>query len=408
VAAPAAAEAAYTFEGMPVRRFATGLGAPTPSALYGAFDQTAADSFARVLDEERPDVLHQHALTYACSVELMRSAKQRGVPVVFTYHTPTTTCQRGTLLHRGTRVCDGRLDPARCTPCTLHGLGVPHLAGRVINCLPDGCGRWLKSHGISGRVSTALTIPGAMRARIAMLQEFLQLPDRFVALTPWVSDLLQTNGVPLERITVSGHGVDGSARKQRATRPPGPLSIAYLGRLDPVKGTDLLVRAVRQVSAPVRLDVFGILQGPADGQRLAQLRDLARGDLRIRFLAPLEPRGVVEALAAYDLVAVPSQWLETGPLVVLEAHVAGVPVVGSALGGIAEKVQDGVDGVLVAPHGSVTAWSRALERLAVDPSRVARLQRGVRAPRPMSLAASEMRAVYSAVAPAAGAFRTAV
>ncbi len=67
----------------------------------------------------------------------------------------------------------------------------------------------------------------------------------------------------------------------------------------------------------------------------------------------------------YDVLAVPSQWLETGPLVVMEAFAAGVPVLGSNLGGIGELVTSGVDGLLVEP-ASIVAWRTALEALCRD------------------------------------------
>ena len=56
---------------------------------------------------------------------------------------------------------------------------------------------------------------------------------------------------------------------------------------------------------------------------------------------------VIDRLSRYHVVAVPSQWMETGPLVILESFAAGVPVIGSALGGIADKVDDGVSGLLL-------------------------------------------------------------
>ncbi|MDP9171223.1 MAG: glycosyltransferase, partial [Acidobacteriota bacterium] len=96
----------------------------------------------------------------------------------------------------------------------------------------------------------------------------------------------------------------------------------------------------------------------------------------------------------YDLLAVPSQWLETGPLVVLEAFAAGTPVLGSDLGGIAELVRDGVDGVLVKPAGSVAAWAQAMRRLCGQPELLIRLRAGIRPPRHTREVALEMMPVY--------------
>jgi len=79
--------------------------------------------------------------------------------------------------------------------------------------------------------------------------------------------------------------------------------------------------------------------------------------------------------------------------VVLEAFAAGVPVLGSRLGGIAELVREDVDGILVEP-ASVAAWTAALRTLATEPDRLARLRTGIRPPRTMTTVAAEMAALY--------------
>src|SRR5207249_11023510 len=66
-----------------------------------------------------------------------------------------------------------------------------------------------------------------------------------------------------------------------------------------------------------------------------------------------------EAFESFDTLAVPSVWFETGPLVVLEAFAAGIPVVGSNIGGISELVTDGASGMLV-EAANVNAWAKAL------------------------------------------------
>jgi glycosyltransferase involved in cell wall biosynthesis len=304
-------------------------------------------------------------------------------------------------------VCDGRLAETRCTSCTLHGLGVNRGLSHLVASAPVPVTFRLGALA-AGRVSTALRMPDAMRARVRVLREFFNLPDRFVALTPWVRDLLLANGVAGDRISLSRHGLDGSPRRA-PVRVAGPLRIAHLGRLDPVKGTALLIRAVRTTAASVQLDIFGLLQGPSDAVRLAALQEASGGDERVRFLPPLDPQAVIDTLSNYDVVAVPSQWLETGPLVVLEAHAAGIPVIGSALGGIAEKIRDGVDGVLVDPHASLPAWRAAIDRLARDPGLVQTLKTGVCPPRPLKAVGEEMRDLYASLVPTTGeAFKTAV
>jgi glycosyltransferase involved in cell wall biosynthesis len=175
----------------------------------------------------------------------------------------------------------------------------------------------------------------------------------------------------------------------------GPLQVAHLGRLDPVKGTRLLLHALAAIpDAAIDLDVYGVVQSHEDSAALADLQAIAASDERIRFRPPIDHALVVERLSAYDLVAVPSQTLETGPLVVLEAFAAGVPVIGSALGGIADQIVDGINGVLVRPHDSIDAWSATLARLCDDRAMVRRLSQGIEPVRSSTDVAREMVRVY--------------
>jgi glycosyltransferase involved in cell wall biosynthesis len=123
------------------------------------------------------------------------------------------------------------------------------------------------------------------------------------------------------------------------------------------------------------------------------LHKLANNDTRIRFCAPVPSHRVRSLLAGYDALAVPSRWLETGPLVVLEAFAAGIPVLGSRLGGIAELIRDDVDGLLV-ESGSVVNWTATLCRVVAEAGLLGRLRTGVRPPRTMEEVADDMLSVY--------------
>jgi glycosyltransferase involved in cell wall biosynthesis len=100
----------------------------------------------------------------------------------------------------------------------------------------------------------------------------------------------------------------------------------------------------------------------------------------------------------YDLVAVPSQCLETGPMVVLEAFAAGVPVIGSDLGGIAELVTHGTDGLLVEPR-AVTAWASVLRKISDDPVLLGQLRSNICPPRRISESARDMAELYRVLLP---------
>jgi glycosyltransferase involved in cell wall biosynthesis len=236
--------------------------------------------------------------------------------------------------------------------------------------------------------------------------------DQVVSLCSWTTDLLVANGVPREKIRLCRHGLpagavtggpQGHSVKPEVYNPETPCRIAFLGRITPVKGLDILIRAMAaDPDLPVVLDIYGVVQD-TDTYR-SQLQKQC--DARIRFHAALAPAQVIERLRDYDVLAVPSQWLETGPLVVLEAFAAGIPVIGSDLGGIRELVRQGVDGLLVEPR-SVSGWTAALRRLTGDRDLRKRLQNGVKPPRTMEAVAADMLSLYGQLAaPARHAGRT--
>lgn len=400
VAAPAGGDSSYVFEGLRVRRFSVNP-SNTLDDLYGEGDVHAARAFARILDEEDPDLVHLHAFTSAVSLRLVRECKKRDIPVVFSYHSPTVSCQQGTLLRLGTEICDGTLDVHRCTRCTLHSLGLDKFSSVVAAYAPQSFGRLVGTLGLSGPAWTALRMTHLIEQRHDAVRALLAEVDHCVALCQWVKDLLLHIGAPEHKVTVSRQGLchpaqNANSDREKSVRNGGSnLRIAYLGRLDPVKGVHVLVRALGATPlASLKLDIFGISQGSRDEEYARTLRVEAAGDTRIRFQAPISGAQVIPSLRTYDVVAIPSQWMETGPMVVLEAFAAGIPVIGSRLGGIAELVQHGVNGLLVEPKSAI-AWGEALRGMCETEELLVRLRAGVRMPRTMINATDEIEAVYA-------------
>ncbi len=393
----------YNHDGVRVRRIALPRAANLRQQ-YGLPGPAVNAALSDVIDAERPDLAHIHAPTWAATPGVVAQFHRRDIPVVFTYHSPLATCQRGTLMRWGTEICDGRLDLDRCTACTLHAHGLPKTAARVVARVPAAAAHRL---GREGGPWTALRMRELMSIRLDSVRAFLREVDRIVVLSGWSHTLLLANGIAPECMTLSRHGIEsgGDLPVRAPLSAPPPLRIAFLGRLDPVKGPDILVRALRLMpDAPIVLDLYGIAQEPGGGHYLAALRTLAAGDDRIRFLPPVPSDRVIPLLRGYHALAVPSRWLETGPLVVLEAFAAGIPILGMDRGGIGEIVTDERDGLLVAGEDP-TLWASALKRLLSEPSLLARLGRGVRAPRSTGDVAADMMAVYSSLLAPAGVAR---
>ena len=150
--------------------------------------------------------------------------------------------------------------------------------------------------------------------------------------------------------------------------------IAFVGRIQPLKAPDVLVRALAEMLAddPHR-DVRVVIVGGPSGSGLDRPHSLIRlaEELgvrdRISFLSPRPPGELVDVYRAADLVAVPS-YSESFGLVAVEAQACGTPVVAARVGGLPTAVDDGRTGVLVRGHDP-REWARVLAELCDDDER---------------------------------------
>jgi D-inositol-3-phosphate glycosyltransferase len=216
--------------------------------------------------------------------------------------------------------------------------------------------------------------------------------DRLVANTPTEAreliDLYEAGpervcvvppGVDLDRFTPPATGradaVRAAARRRLRLPVQGPV-IAFVGRIQPLKAPDILLRAVAELPPSRREGLTVAVVGGNSGSGLdlvglAQWLGIAGN---VRFLPPQDRAALADVYRAADLVAVPS-YNESFGLVALEAQACGIPVVAAAVGGLVTAVRDGQSGVLVDGHDPAD-WARVLEGLLAQPARRALLSHG--------------------------------
>jgi len=230
------------------------------------------------------------------------------------------------------------------------------------------------------------------KGRLIGEEQVVAEADRLVANTPTEAhELVGLYGAEADRVAVVAPGVDldrfrpGSRRaaRRRFGLPAGAYVVAFVGRIQPLKAPDVLLRAAaelrrRDPEAGRRL-VVAVCGGPSGSglQRPTALMELA-AELGIadavRFLPPQPPDALADVYRAADLVAVPSH-NESFGLVALEAQACGTPVVAAAVGGLVTAVRDGVSGVLVDSHRPGD-WAAVVGDLLATPARRARLSAG--------------------------------
>ena len=146
--------------------------------------------------------------------------------------------------------------------------------------------------------------------------------------------------------------------------------VVFIGALDPAKGLFELLDALCAVRAAVP-DVRLVCAG--EGERAALVRHAAQLGIAdaVRFTGRVGPSGKRALLESAAVFALPS-YCEGLPLDLLEAMAAGVPVLATPVGGIAEVVVDGVSGFLAAP-GDAATLARRMRSLLLDRAAAARI-----------------------------------
>ena len=170
-------------------------------------------------------------------------------------------------------------------------------------------------------------------------------------------------GIPADRVAVIMNGVDQEFFQSPRGAPSGPPVILSVGRLEPEKDQNTLIEAFRLVAADHREAQLWLVGNGSLREKLISL--VARYDLagRVQVL-PGRPnlRSLFQEAAVFALSS-----LEEGlPNVVLEAMVAGLPVVATRVGGLPEVVRPGRTGWLVPPR-DVPALAAAISHLLSDP-----------------------------------------
>lgn len=243
--------------------------------------------------------------------------------------------------------------------------------------------------------------------------------DRILAPTPAESlHLVELYGADPERIRLVPPGVDldrfhpgdADAAKKRLGLQ-GKRVALFVGRLQPLKGPDVAIRAVAEA---IRRDpastadlVLVLVGGPSGGAdrtlevaRLMEITSEERIADRVRFVPPMPHEELPSVYQAADALLVPSL-SESFGLVALEAQACGIPVIASAVGGLPYVVSEGRGGLLVPGHDA-SAYATRLLAILTDPLLAARLSAGARVHASRyswDVTTERMRSVYEELSP---------
>lgn len=264
------------------------------------------------LDEFDPELIHIHNL-YALGIDLVRVLAETGIPLVQTVHDfaavcPISWCVRG----------DG-------TSCA---------GGAGAQCFQHDCS---SNHSFDAKDALVTRLReellrGSVRAFLCPSHHLVRtLTDRGfqnVCHLPYFAP-------------VEGAAAEGKRELER---------LVFLGRLTPEKGLTFLLRAMPAVVErfpSVELAIVG------DGPQREELEDLVESlglESTVKFTGKVSHERVQELMRTATAGLVPSIWTENSPVSIYESMIAGLPMIGSRIGGIPDLIDDGRTGFLFEPR----------------------------------------------------------
>jgi glycosyltransferase involved in cell wall biosynthesis len=347
----------------------SGLAASVAGKFLETFlNRKIEHSFARFEAQFQPDLIHiQHVM--ALSARLLHLARECGAPVLLTLHDYWFICGNSQLIWPDAQTCRGKRWGMNCVRCAA--------AARF----PAPLVHWLRP-----------TLSPLFLYRDRVVKQAALQADQFVSPSQFLIDRYVAEGFPAHRFLYLENGIAADRIRRFSWQPSdGPLRVTFLGSLAWQKGVHVLVEAFNGLANGVaRLRIWG---DPAVfPDYAAELRQMSTHP-DIQFMGRIANERVGEVLADSDVMVVPSLWYENSPVVIQEARAAGVPIIASGHGALAEKVRHGVNG-LHFPPGEAAALRQTLRRLVSEPDLLPRLRRNVPAPLDMGEHVRQLEVVY--------------
>ena len=334
---------------------------PTP-------DPRCVSALGRIVEQERPDVVHAHNWIVNSALALRRRSTTRPrFGLVLTLHDYSQVCATKRLMRAGSH-CEGPT-LARCLPCATSHYG--SLTGPVTTVATAAMRPW-KKYAIDHVVSVSRAV--AAGNHVASGPASSVIPN-FI-----LDSLLPQN------IEVS------NGDEESLPRTPHGDFLLFVGDLSKEKGVQTLLRAY-ELLGPERPRLLLV------GRRTPDTPALLPDGVEIH--VEWQHDHVLTALRRCLCAVLPSVWPDPCPTVVLEAMASGCPVVSTSVGGISDMITDGESGLLVPPQND-RELAEAIDRVLSDGDLRARITAGARdkvRAFTASAVAEQLESVYARVAP---------
>lgn len=302
--------------------------------MKAAHQDSLTTWFADLIRALKPTVVHTHHYAHL-GLEYLRIIKQIDpkIKIIMTLHEFMAICSNnGQMIKTGSFKLCSRESYDECS-----------------QCFPDKSAEdfWLRKH--------------------FFLSHFAFV-DQFISPSEFLKQRYLQWGLKPEQIVVIENGQSTEAKLPERAIAEGETRnrFGFFGQINPYKGVDLLLQALHEIPKNQRKQLVMEIHGanlesqPVEfREKIEALRQPLIEQGVLQWVGPYQPHELANRMAGIDWVVVPSIWWENSPMVIQEAFVYGRPPIVADIGGMAEKIKDGIDGYRV-PARNKLSWADKL------------------------------------------------
>jgi glycosyltransferase involved in cell wall biosynthesis len=272
------------------------------------YNKDAYSKLSALLDKIKPDIAHIHLFLGKLSSSILKALKEKNIPVVASVHDYRLLCPAYLFLDGQNKICE------KC------------VNGFYLNCTIKRCSE--------GNLFQSMVLSAD-----AYFRKYRMNPIDYIHRFIFVSDFIRKKHISFNAAYKTRekllYNFVPDLDKIAPTIIRGDYFLFY-GRLSREKGVETLLKAAQK--AGIRLKVVGT------GNLYEKF--IAANYKNIEFLGYKSGKELDDLIRHASFVIVPSEWYENNPLTILEAYSHGKPVIGSAIGGIPEIIDDTKTGFL--------------------------------------------------------------
>jgi glycosyltransferase involved in cell wall biosynthesis len=298
------------------------------------YSTEARQNLERLLDETKIDLAHINVIHHYITPVILKTLKDRGIPILWTLHEYTPICPESTFISHG-KICE------KC------------IGGAFYHCITNKC----------KKDSLPASIVAAAENYVHNYLNYYQYVDHYLCPSVFLYEKFKSFNFFPEKLVQLYHGYqynEVDAVQMAPKESTADRYIVFVGRLEKIKGAHTLLKSLTD-NTDIHLKLVGTGTQETDLKAFAETYQLSN----VEFMGKLSKKRTLEIINGAEFLICPSEWYEVLGFTVVEAMALGKPVIGSNIGAIPEMVIDGETGILFAP-GNAPELSEKIRALFND------------------------------------------